>query len=348
MKKRHIFRTAAVLIIPILALVVLIGVVLPVAANPKDAWSQCANHNDPKCETKGNTGWTSGKIGSNNGDYGLGDFIPYRAYRSGLEVGMRYCSGAWWDVAKADLPAIDYIGSYNYTVPGANALHGTDVPTTTPSVTTDIPADPILSGGYYLGSPGDIFTGTLPFGNAGDDGAQGVMTLWGGTDLVLKGYALLTTTADVNLANGAQSIEVCFTATSADVVVAWGGHIALPHEWSAPTRPTGSPYHMKTGTGDDINGDPWFTAPRTSENDLVEFDPTVCTDDYSDCPSANHYTIGSQDLQLAIDEPTAITLESVSAGDGGDELTLALIGVGLVALASAVVILFRRQRIHTS
>jgi hypothetical protein len=344
--KRHIFRTAMVFIIPILALVLLVVVVLPAAANPKDAWSQCANHNDPKCETKGNTGWTSGKIGSNNGDYSLGDFIPYRAYRSGLTPGMRYCSGAWWDVAKAELPAIDYIGSYNYTVPQANALYGTDVPTTTASLTFAIPADPVLSGGYHLGAITGTFSGTLPFGNIGDAGAQGVMTIWGGTNLNMKGYALPFTTTATSLNNGAQSIEVCFTATSADVVVAWGGHIALPHEWSAPDRPTGSPYHMKTGTGSDINGDPFFTAPRNSENDLAEFDPGVC-DDYGDCPSANHYTIGSQDLQLAIDDPTAITLESVSAGDGSDELTMALIGVGLVALASAIVILFRRQRIQT-
>ena len=67
---------------------------------------------------------------------------------------MRYCSGAWWDVAKAELPAIDYIGSYNYTVPQANALYNTGLPTTTPSETVAIPADPVLSGGYYLDSPG--------------------------------------------------------------------------------------------------------------------------------------------------------------------------------------------------
>jgi hypothetical protein len=341
MKKRHIFRSAVVLVIPILALVLLIGVVVPAAANPKEAWTQCANQGDPKCETKGNTGWISGKIGSNNGDYTLGDFIAYRAYRTGFEPGMRYCSGAWWDFAKAELPAIDYIGSYNITVTEANPLFDTDVPTTTPAVTVNIPSDPVLQGGYYLDTPGSGFTGTLPFGNVGDPGAQGVFTMWGASDINLKGYGLPFTTTVTSLDNGSQGVEICYTATMSKVVAAWGGHIALPQEWGAPTRPTGSPYHMKTGTGF------FFTSPRTSVNDSAEFDPNVC-DDEGICPSANHYTIGSMDLQLAIDDPTAITMESVSAGDGSDGLTLALIGVGLAALFSAMFVLIRRQRIDVA
>ncbi len=347
MKKRSVFRTLLVFALPMLMLILLLALALPAAANPKDSWSQCANGDfpDTECNGQGSTGWVSGKVGKNNGDYTIGDFIAYRAYRTGFTPGNRYCSGAHWDVAKADLPALDYIGSYNITVTDADPLEGTDVPTNTVPVTADIPPDPVLSGGYYLGTITGTFTGTLPFGNVGDAGAQGVMTVWGGTDINIKGYALTPTLASVDLANRSQSIEVCFEATASEVVMAWGGHIAKPSEWSAPDRPTGSPYHMKTGTSDDVNGDPWFTEPRTSVNDLVEFDPDDpdCDDD-NDCPSANHYTVGSQDLQLGIDEPTAITLKSVSAGDGSDGLTLALIGVGVAALLSAIFILIRRQR----
>jgi hypothetical protein len=347
MKKRNVFRTVLVFGVPVLMLILLLALVLPAAANPKDSWSQCANGLPPdtECNGQGSTGWVSGKIGKNNGDYTIGDFIAYRAYRTGLVVGYRYCSGAHWDVAKADLPALDYIGSYNHTVTDADALLGTDVPTDTVPVTADIPADPVLMGGYYLGTITGTFTGTLPYGNVGDAGAQGVMTVWGGTDINIKGYALTPTVSSVNLANRSQSVEVCFEATATDVVMAWGGHIAKPFEWSAPDRPPGSPYHMKTGTSDDVNGIPWFTAPRTSVNDLAEYLPgdPGCSDT-SDCPTANHYTVGSQDLQLGIDEPTAITLKSVSAGDSSDGLTLALIGVGVAALLSAIFILIRRQR----
>jgi hypothetical protein len=337
MQKKRFFPTAMVLTIPILMVILLIGLVLPAAANPKDNWEQCANEGDALCEGKGNRGWITGKIGTNNGDYTIGDFIAYRAVRTDLVPDMRYCTGAWWDVAKATLPAIDYLGTYSLTVTDANALYDTSIPTGATPITATIPLDPILTGTYVLN--GNPFSGTLPYGDVGDPGAQGWFSIWGGSDVNAKGYAINNPPSNPELTNGSQSIEICFTADSTDVVFAWGGHIANPSDWGASDRPTGSPYHMKTGTQSGF-----FTAPRTSENDLAEFDPAVCTDDFAPCPSANHYTIGSQDLQLGVDAPTAITLKSVSAGDGSDGLTLALIGVGVAALLSAVFILIRRQR----
>jgi hypothetical protein len=46
--------------------------------------------------------------------------------------------------------------------------------------------------------------------------------------------------------------------------------------------------------------------------------------------------------------PTAITLQSVSVGDGDDTLILALAGVGIVALVSAMIIWRRRQQVNPS
>ena len=100
---------------------------------------------------------------------------------------------------------------------------------------------------------------------------------------------------------------------------------------------------MKTGTLPD-----WFTAPRTADNDIVAFPlESSCTDD-KDCPAAIHSTVGSQDLQLGFDDspeetPTAITLESVSADGGNYTLILALAGVGVVVILSALTLRRRRQ-----
>jgi len=333
---------------PAVLLVILIGTVLPVAAGDENKWTQCAdggNGEDPYCESGGNTGWITGKVGGNKATYEIGDFIAYRAYRNDLPTGWRYCSGSWWDIAKAELPAIDYVGTFSQTLRNANALYGTGIPTTTIPERVPIPPDPILQGGYYLNGEANVFSGTLPYGNKEITGSQGVLTVWGAIDVVIKGYAL-TEPADVKeLTDASQSWEICFTTESDEVVFAWGGHIADPVDWSAPEKPPGSPYHMKTGT---LPG--WFTAPRLAENDLAAFldtDENDC-DDYTNCPEAIHSTIGSQDLQLGFEEspeetPTAITLESVSADGGSYTLILALAGVGVVVILSALTLRRRRH-----
>jgi len=331
--------------IPAVLLVILIGTVLPVAAGDENKWSQCAdggNGEDPFCESGGNTGWITGKVGGNKATYEIGDFIAYRAYRNDLPIGWRYCSGSWWDIAKAELPAIDYVGTFSYTLENANALHGTNIPKgTPPSETEPIPPDPILQGGFVLN--GNPFSGTLPYGPKDVDGSQGVLTFWGAEDVVIKGYALTDATPEKELTDASQSWEVCFTTTFTEVVFAWGGHIADPVEWGAPEKPPGSPYHMKTGTLPD-----WFTAPRNADNDLVAFPLESSCNDTTDCPAAIHSTVGSQDLQLGFEDspeeiPTAITLESVSADGGSYTLILALAGVGVVVILSALTLRRRRQ-----
>ncbi|MGB3713365.1 MAG: hypothetical protein WA996_02945 [Candidatus Promineifilaceae bacterium] len=347
MKRNRVFYIALAVGLPMTIALLLIAVVSPVRAAPPPGVviSQCANGEsggEPYCDGSGDTGWRSGKVGTNNSYYQLGDFIAYRFIHEDLVVNNRYCFGMWWDIAKAELPAIDYISTYSDYLDLANPLFGTGIPTTTPPVRTDIPADPVLQPPFYLNVPGEGFTGTLLHGPVGTDGSQGDLTLWGGSNLVAKDYSLTAASAiTVNLYDASQSLEYCFTAVGTEAVLAWGGHIAVPAEWQKLDRPTGSPYHMKTGTTPND-----FTDPRSTDSDLAEYPSSV--PDFPPAADADHHNIGSQDIQLSVSEPTAITLESVSAGDSSDGLTLALIGVGLVALASAVVILFRRQRIQTS
>jgi hypothetical protein len=324
-----------------------IAVVSPVRAAPPPGVTitQCANGQngeEPYCDGSGDTGWRSGKVGTNNSYYELGDFIAYRFIHESLVVNNRYCFGMWWDIAKAELPAIDYISTYSDYLDLADPLFGTEIPTTTAPFRTDIPADPVLQPPFYMDIPDDVpglgFTGTLRHGPVGTDGSQGVLTLWGGTDLVARGYSLTAASAiTVNLYNASQSLEYCFTAVGTEAVLAWGGHIAVPEDWQKLVRPTGSPYHMKTGTTPND-----FTDPRETDSDLAEYPSSV--PDFPPAAEADHHNVGSQDIQLSVSEPTAITLESVSAGDGNDGLTMALIGVGVVALVSAMFILLRRQR----
>ena len=50
------------------------------------------------------------------------------------------------------------------------------------------------------------------------------------------------------LGNTKTSITVSFTATSADLVLAWGGHIAERDDWgqdNSAVAISGSPYHMR-------------------------------------------------------------------------------------------------------
>ena len=289
---------------------------------------QCApgqNGEDPMCIGQGNNGWVTGKVGPSKANYRVGDFIAYRGWHKNLDAGKEYCFGMWWDVAKAELPAIDYIGTYSLTLDQADPTHNTPFSLSDPVVTVAIPTDPVLTLGTLSGQP---FSGTLPVNGT----EQGVLTLWGGTNLRLLGYSNNT---GGDLTNGSQSLEYCFIAQKSDAVLAWGGHIADPVEWNAPARPPGSPYHMRTGSVPGSNTNP----PRTSDNDLS-------ADDLNG--TIEHFTVGSQDLQLGITgQPTAITLSDLNATSVRSWTLVAIAGVTFATLITfASIAASRRQKIE--
>ncbi len=290
-------------------------------AAPNVVLYQCApgqNGEDPTCTGQGNNGWVTGKVGPSKANYKIGDFIAYRGIHTNLDVGKEYCFGMWWDIAKAELPAIDYIGTYSLTLPQANPTHNTSLSLSDPVDTEPIPLDPALSG-MLNGNP---FIGTLPV-----NGTQGVLTLWGGNGLRVLGYSNKT---GGELTNSSQSLEYCFTPTGREAVLAWGGHIAKPVDWSAPDRPPGSPYHMRTGTVANYFTNP----PRISENDLSCDDGTTI----------DHFTVGSQDLQLGITgQPTAITLSDVSVNGVPSGTLLAIAGFVVATMITMMAIAGSRK-----
>ena len=253
-----------------------------------------------------NPQWISGNT-SMKAEMVEGDFLPYRQEITGLTIGYTYYFGIAWDITEGsggngNLQAIDYIGTYNATIPN-DPTHGTawegnngpgDGNVLTGPVPTNtilVPSDPILS------SPIGIVNINAPGGAYFFSSTQiaGSMSIWGGTFTEIGPY---TNNGSLSLAsnNGKiQSIEFAFTALQANVVVAWGGHIGMRSEWGSNARPTGSPYHMRAGTH---NGpDPTnlgYTSPRTSTGDFRGVSGNGATQTTSN--------IGNQELQFGASE----------------------------------------------
>ncbi|MCA9988937.1 MAG: hypothetical protein KDE59_31740 [Anaerolineales bacterium] len=290
---------------------------------------QCANDSDGSnftCADGSNLGWKNSQINGNNGSYYLGDFYPNRQVFSNLTAGNQYCFAVGFDYSKGGLPAVDYLGSYDASIPADPTLDtpftlGIDVPDTTP-----IPAEPALAGVGTIG--GNTFINPTAQ-------VSGDLTLWGGTftpgSLVYSNPG----TGDLDV-DFQQSLEYCFTATGPDAVMAFGAHIAWPFEWGHVDRPTGSPYHVSNGSR---NGQ--FTAPRTSETDLVAISPTNVV--------LSHRNIGRteqqiQDSAVSAPSPTAITLSAVAVPAG--QRTIAyLLGSLMLGLSVVSVVVSRPDKV---
>ena len=288
---------------------------------------QCANASDGSnstCANGSNIGWMNSQINGNNGNYFLGDFYPNRQVFSNLTAGYQYCFAVGFDYSKGGLPAVDYLGTYDASIPADPTIDtpftlGVDEPNTIP-----IPAEPATYGGGTIG--GNSF--------AGIQVPDGELTLWGGTftpgSLVYSNQG----TGDLDV-EFQQSLEYCFTATGADAVMAFGAHIAWPIEWGHISRPGGSPYHVSNGSRNDQ-----YTAPRTGETDLAEIAPDNTED---------HRNIGRTEQQIqdsAINEPspTAITLSAVAA-PGGPRTIAYLLGTVMLGLAVVSLVVSRHEKV---
>lgn len=290
---------------------------------------QCANGSDglnTTCVKQGSAGWVNGQVGTNKSRYFEGDYLPYRRVYTGLTNGWNYCFGMSYDLAQGGLPAIDYLATFSQTVsladPTIDTVHAGSVNNS--SDTIAIPKDNAIQVGTLNGNS---FIGSQ---------IDGHMTIWGGTFLSVGPYS---NDGSVDFATDgvseAQSMEYCFNVTEAsgEVVVAWSGHVSIPAEWGAPSKPSGSPYHMANGTKNNL-----FTAPRTSETDLVGWDP-------QNPATQTHTNIGRAELQLAVSEtPTAITLTNLSAEVTNGNMTIAVFGLVIAMLATAALIVYHRRQ----
>lgn len=205
----------------------------PNPGNPSADLDQCANFDNagPSASDCDPTNWVNGNLGSSKARYYEGDSVPYRMRFDNLTIGSHTVI-VEWDTTKSDKHALDYITSYDRTVTTANPCAG--VSGCGASTTFPIPVDPQVSGASVTQIAGNF-------------------TLFGGTITSLSAYSA---GAGFPTGDNSRRIAVTFTASVANPVLAWGGHIAHRQDWGATNSAIaipGSPYHTRLisldGTG---------------------------------------------------------------------------------------------------
>src|SRR5262249_6808664 len=199
--------------------------------NPSANLDQCANDPSPSshldgCSSSAND-WVNGNLGQSKSVYLEGDSIPYRLRFDNLSTAASHTVTIEWDTTKSGTHAIDYITTFNRTVGTANPCLG--VSGCNPSnfnVRTAIPPDTQVTG-----------AGAIP--------SARWISIYGGAITNLSTYSYANGTGFSG--DKSARITVTFTASVANPVLVWGGHIATRVDWpgaSAINIP-GSPYHTR-------------------------------------------------------------------------------------------------------
>ena len=199
--------------------------------------SQCANGgvkdlNDSHLECS--EGWISGNANQTKAAYAEGQFLPYRVVITGLTPEAEYTYSFSWDTLKKSKHALDYIGSFDATVTGADLCQGLGAGCPTDVDVIDIPTDTVVTTQGVTPLDGDMtalgaeFLGIGPYGvEPGDPPAE------------------------------VQSLAVQFKALGETVILGWSGHIASPSDWedgNTAADINGSPYHTANIALVDANG----------------------------------------------------------------------------------------------
>ena len=243
----------------------LLGITL--AANPAANLDQCANYNGTtaspatNCSAAdlplGSNNWVNGNLGASKARYFEGNSVPYRMRLSNLVTGATvHHLIIEWDTTKGGKHSFDYLTDYDRTVSGANPCLGV-VPAcgaAQPYVAANaIPTDLQVTG-------------------AGVPQIAGHFKIYGG---------LITSVSPITYPNGAgfagdksARLTINFTASQANPVIAWGGHIATRANWGASNSAvaiSGSPYHMRLIDLDGAGGN----QDRSLSADAVIFPATI-------------------------------------------------------------------------
>jgi uncharacterized repeat protein (TIGR01451 family) len=200
------------------------------------------------------SGWQNGNLNPQNSTYREGDSVPFRAILTGLPSG-EHTLVIQYDTTQNGKHAYDYLTSFSRTVPGVDPCNG--VASCNSAAGTNFGPIPVSNNPTVPG------VGVVP-------DAERFFTIWNGT---ITG-AVLGGASDV--AGEQQSITVTFTSSSADVVIAWGGHVADEITWPHATAAgaiNGSPYHMRALT---LDGDTSGHQDRSMKTDLTT--PSLVTD----------------------------------------------------------------------
>jgi uncharacterized repeat protein (TIGR01451 family) len=197
-------------------------------ANASATLDQCANDPAPSPSSDGCSSaasdWINGNMGASKSVYYEGDSLPYRLTFDNLTLNSHTVT-IEWDTTKGGTHALDYLTTYNRTVTTADPCLG--VTNCGAATTFAIPADPQVTG-------------------AGVTPVAGNLTMFGGTITAVSAYSY---------ANGAgfagdktARISITFTASQANPVLAWAGHISTRADWGANNSAVaipGSPYHTR-------------------------------------------------------------------------------------------------------
>ena len=231
---------------------------------------QCANDPAPSPNSDGcsvsASDWVSGNVGASKANYLEGDFIPYRIVMTGLTTGAHSIT-VEWDTTKAGKHALDYIGTFNETVATANPCLG--VAGCSSSATFPIPADLQVTGAGVTPLPGNftLYGGTITSVTAPTDVGSTSCSA-----LTLGSYCYSSGTGFGG--DKSAAIQINFSASVANPVLAWAGHIASRQNWgvgNGAVNIPGSPFHSRLIDLDGSGGN----QDRSLSNDAVTFPGSI-------------------------------------------------------------------------
>jgi uncharacterized repeat protein (TIGR01451 family) len=268
------------LVLFVLSGALLLAAPMASAANPSANLDQCANDPLPSSHLDGcnasATQWVNGNLGASKSVYFEGDSIPYRLTFDNLALASHTVT-IEWDTTKSSKHAIDYLRTYNASVADANPCLGVANCNAGTFSTFAIPGDPQVAGG-------------------GVTQKAGVFTLYGGTITNVSAYTYSTGAGFVG--DKSAGLTITFTASRANPVLAWGGHIATRQDWGANNSAvaiSGSPYHTRLLNLDGSGGN----QDRSLSADAVIFPSHVTVIKHADVPSSTAFNFTATGLTPA-------------------------------------------------
>jgi hypothetical protein len=201
---------------------------------------QCRNGTSAAPDVCTGSGWGNGNANSTQAHWAESEFVAYRMLITGLTPGATvHTLTIGYDIKKSGTHAIDYLGTFNFTETTADPCSGVAGCTLgSPTSTIGVPDDTVTVTNQI--NPNTL----LPVIQT-----PGQFTMWGGN--------LLTVAYEPYGGGDERQITLTFTASVADPVIAWGGHIAWIGDWGAGNSASsisGSPYHMRLGVFDGSGG----------------------------------------------------------------------------------------------
>jgi hypothetical protein len=242
-RARSRWSAAAMLLTTVLVLSLVIPMTV-LAAPPKITLDQCRNGSAAtpnQCEALGGSaGWVNGNAGASNAHFVEGHSIPYRAYVTDGPLGSNQVV-LGYDVKHSGVNAIDFLTHYQRLEPHGQFGHGAGETVSPLSGLSGVGSD---IAECAIPDPGNLSAAALAtFNQIKNVEDKNDFTVFGANSCTV------TQVATGNLAD-AQSearVRVTYNATSANVVLAWGGHIARSADWNGngAAQISGSPYHMR-------------------------------------------------------------------------------------------------------